>query len=149
MRVAVCDVDALMTHTVGNCQRRKSHVDQQTYVAVTKVVNPYALYSCLLGTPIHLVMKIMLADGENPAIRLYVVKLLEILLHLLAQELWHCNDAIALFCLGRCDDILSIQPLIGFVDAHGLVCKIEVCRSKRQKFALADSAPIKHFEGVV
>ena len=84
MRVTVCDVDTLMSHTVGNRQSCKAHIDQQTYMAVTKVVNPYAFYPSLLAAPVHLMMKIMLANGENPAIRLHVVKLLDILLHLLA-----------------------------------------------------------------
>ena len=112
MRVAICDIDALMPHAIGNRQRCKTHINQQTYVAVAKVMNPDAFHPSRLAAPIHLVVEIVLANGENPAIRLHAVELLEIVLHLLTQELWHCYNAVALFGLWRCDDILTIQPLV-------------------------------------
>lgn len=39
MGVAICDVDALMPHAIGNRQRCKTHINQQTYVAVAKVMD--------------------------------------------------------------------------------------------------------------
>ena len=97
MCVTIRNVDALMTHTVGDRQSCKAHIDQQTYMAVTKIMNPYALYPCLLAAPVHFMVKIVLADGENTTVRLHVVKLLEIFLHLLIQKLRHRYDAVALF----------------------------------------------------
>ena len=38
MGIAVGDVDTLMPHTLCNSQGSKAHVDQQTDVAVTKLV---------------------------------------------------------------------------------------------------------------
>ncbi len=149
MRVTIRDIDTLMPNTVGNRQSRKTHINQQTYVAVTKVMNPYALYPGRLAAPIHLVVEIVLADGENPTIRLYALELLEIILHLLTQKLRHCYNAVALFCLGRCDDILTIQPLVRFIDANRFVCKVEVRWSESQKLTLTDSAPVKHLKCVV
>ena len=108
MSVAVSNIYALVTNTVSDCQSRESHINQQANMAVTKIVDSDAFYPCLFRASIHLMVQIMLADGENPVIRLDIVKLLEVFLHLLTQKLRHCYDSIALFCLWRGDDVLPL-----------------------------------------
>lgn len=44
MSIAVSNIYALVTDTVSDCQSGESHINQQTNVAVTNIVDSDALY---------------------------------------------------------------------------------------------------------
>lgn len=115
---------------------------------MTDVVNPDTLNACFFCTSVHLTVKIALCNREHPVIWLNAIKLFQIVLHFLCEELRHFYDAVAFLGFGRCDQILPIQALIGFCDLHGAFFKIKICGCQRQKFSFADAAPVEHFEGV-
>ena len=58
MCILISDVNAFVSYTVSNRYRRKSHINQQTYMAVPQIVNSYTLYACGFRPSVHLVMKI-------------------------------------------------------------------------------------------
>ena len=69
MGVVVDDVDTLMPHTLRDGQGGKAHVNQQTDVAMSQIVDANAFYSGLLTTTIHFPVEIAFADGKHPAPR--------------------------------------------------------------------------------
>ena len=83
---------------------------------MTDVVNPDTLNACFLCASVHLTVEIALCDSEHPVIWLNAIKLFQIVLHFICEELRHFYDAVAFLGFGRCDQILSIQALIGFCD---------------------------------
>ena len=132
MGVAVGDVDTLMPHTLRDGQGGKAHVDQQTDVAVSQIVYANPFYPCLLAATVHFPVKIAFADGKHPAVRLHTVKLLEVVLEFITQELRHLNHPVALGRFGRGNDILLVEPLIGLIDGESAFLKVEVRRGQSQ-----------------
>ena len=53
MCVMVCDVNALMSHTVGNRQRRESHIDQKGNMRMPQPVYFDAFDASLLAATLH------------------------------------------------------------------------------------------------
>ena len=149
MGITVGDVDALMPHTIGDCQSGKAHVNQKGDMAVSQIVYSDAFYSGFLASSVHLTVEIVLADGENALLLIWTVKHPNVVLHLLTEKLRHLDDPVALGRFGTGDDILPLKPLIGFADGHGAVFKIKIRCAQRQQLPLSDTAPVKHLEGVV
>mgnify|MGYP002595924528 CR=1 FL=1 len=58
------------------------------------------------------------------------------------------DDPITLFSFWSSNQILPIQPLIGFVDGDSALLKVKICRGQSQKFSLSDTAPVKHLKGI-
>ena len=83
MSVAVSNIYTLVTNTVSDCQSRESHINQQTNVAVTNIVDSDALYPGRFTAPVHFMVQIVLADGENAVIGFCAVEHLNVVLHLL------------------------------------------------------------------
>ena len=113
MCISVGNIYAFVTNTVSNCQSRESHINQQTNVAVTNIVDSNALHPGCLAPPIHLMVQIMLANGKNAVIGFCAVEHFDIVLHLLSKKFWHQDFAIAFLGLGRGNDILPLEPLLG------------------------------------
>ena len=86
MRVPIGDFDALMSNPVGNGNRREAHINEQTDVAVSQIVDSDALDACCLCTPVHLMMEIAFGYRENTIFLFQTVLHFEKLLHLLARE---------------------------------------------------------------
>ena len=126
MSIAVSNIYALVANTVSDCQSGESHINQQTNVAVTNIVDSDALYPGRLAAPIHLMVQIMLADGENAVIGFCTVEHFNIVLHLLREEIRHQNFTITFLGLRCSYDILPLEPLIGFCDGEYTSFKIEV-----------------------
>ena len=63
--IPVGDVDALVAYTFSNCHGGESHFDEKRNVGVPQIVNPNAFDACLFCAPVHLVMQIVLGDGED------------------------------------------------------------------------------------
>ena len=58
------------------------------------------------------------------------------------------KEPIALFRLGGSNQVLSVQPLVRFVDRHSALLKVKIRWGQGQKLPLPDAAPIKHLKGV-
>ena len=91
----------------------------------------------------------MLGQREDAAVRFQSVKLLEIVLHLVTEEVRHLDYAIAFLRFRSSNNVLALQALIGFIDAERFLLKIEVRRRQCQQLTLADTAPVQDFKGVV
>ena len=83
---------------------------------MANVMNPNTFNACFLCASVHLTVEIALCDSEHPVIWLNAIKLFQIVLHFICEELRHFYDAVAFLSFGRCDQILPIQTLIGFCD---------------------------------
>ena len=86
---------------------------------------------------------------KNTAVWFQSIKLLEVVLYLVAEEVRHLDHAVAFLRFRRGDNVLALQPLIGFIDAERFPLKVEVRRRQCQQLTLADAAPVQDFKGVV
>ena len=98
MRVPIGDFDALVSNPVGNGNRREAHINEQTDVAVSQIVDSDALDACCLCTPVHLMVEIAFGYRENTIFLFQTVLHFEKLLHLLAEKVGHLNGAVAFLC---------------------------------------------------
>ena len=98
MRVPIGDFDALVSNPVGNGNRREAHINEQTDVAVSQIVDSDALDACCLCTPVHLMVEIAFGYRENAVFLFQAVLHFEKLLHLLAEKVGHLNGAVAFLC---------------------------------------------------
>ena len=89
MSIVIGDVYALVAHAVGDCSSAETHVDQQRYVTVPDVVNPDLFNAGYLTASLHLVLEVVLADGENAFVGCDAVKLFQIIAHFAAKKLRH------------------------------------------------------------
>ena len=117
-------------------------------IRVSQIVYANPFHPCLLAATVHFPVKIAFADGKHPAVRLHTVKLLEVVLQLVTEELGHLNHTVALGRLRGSNDILLVKPLVRLVNGEGALLKIEVRRGQGQQLTLPDAAPVKHLKGV-
>lgn len=73
MRVAKGDVNALVTHPVGDCQRAEPLFDEQGDMAMAQVMNADALDAGRPAAPLYLVVERRLRDFEDALIGAAVV----------------------------------------------------------------------------
>lgn len=146
--VTVGDVDAFMSHAGGNCHGTEAHVDQQRYMPVTDIMHANSFDPGRTAAPIHFVIEIILCDRKD-AILLHPIEGLDVFLHFLTEEFGHLDRANVLLCLRCSDHVLSVEPLVGFVDGYSSGFEVEVSGRQRQQLALADSAPVEHLKSVV
>ena len=92
----------------------------------------------------HLVIEIILCDLEDPVIRMHLIKLPQIILHLLAEKLRHLDRPVAFGRFRARNDILALHPVIGLADRDCLRFEIEVRRCKRQQLGFPDPGPVEH-----
>lgn len=95
MGISVSDLNAFVSHSVCNRHRRETHVDQQADVAMTNIMDPYALDPGGFCTSVHFPVQIALGDGENAVFLFQSVLHLEELLHFLTEKIRHLNGAVA------------------------------------------------------
>lgn len=86
--------------------------------------NPF--HTSCLAAPVHFPVEITFADRKHPAIRLYTIKLFEVILDLVAEEFRHLNYPVTFRRFGICDHILLVQSLVGPVNADRAFFKIEL-----------------------
>ena len=148
MCVVIGDVNAFVTDTIRNSSCGEAHVDEQRDMRVSQIMDAYALDIGFLCTSVHFVVEIAFCDGEHPIVRLDIVELFQIVLNFINEELRHLDDTVALFGFGRGNQVLSVQPLIGFCNGNGAFFKIKVSRGKSQKFTFTNTASVQHFKGI-
>lgn len=117
-------------------------------IRVTQVVNANALYASVFAAALHFTIKIAFRDWKQPIIQANVILHLQILLDFICQKERHGDSAIALFCLGRCDDVFSASVLKCLADCNCAFVKIEIFRGQRQQFSLTDTTPVKHLKSI-
>ena len=113
MGVVISDVDALMTHPVGNGRGREAHVNQKRYRAVSDVVDSDALDPGLFRAPLHLPVEIALGDGEHPVMRPDAVEHFEIILDFIRQESPNLKASMAKL-------LRTIRKLVCFLRSEGI-----------------------------
>ena len=142
-------IDGFVSHARGNGGERETHVDQKGDVRVPQIMDADSLYTSSFLTALHFAGQEVFGEGKDSLVRFRLVERLDVILHFVADVLRHLNGSIALFRLGRRDDVLTIQAGIRLADGHGSLLKIEVGRGQRQQLALTESAPVQHFKCVV
>ena len=126
MSISVGDLNTFVSHSVGNCYCRETHVDQQTDVAVSQIVNSDTLDPCGFCPSVHLPVQIALVDREDTVFLPQPVLHTKKLLHFHTEEIRHLNGSVTFLCIGGGDHILPFQTLVGFVDPHRTFLKIEI-----------------------
>ena len=82
-------------------------------MTVAYIVYSDPLYACKCASPLHLMEKKMLGYREDPLITLNAVQELQIFLHFFTKEIRHRDRAVAVSRFRGCDQILSVELLIG------------------------------------
>lgn len=146
--VPVSDVHALVADSLGDCERREPHVDEQRHMAVPEVVDADPLHAALGASSLHLVAEEVLGCREYPVMRSEVVPQLQELPHLLVEELRHgyLPDGFRGLRIG--DGVDAPEALVGLRDAEFGVVQVEVRRREGQKLAFADPRPVQKLERV-
>ena len=68
MCVPIGYINALVSNTISDGDSRKSHVNEQTDVAMSDSVNPYSLYTAGGTASAHFVMQIGFCEWEYTVI---------------------------------------------------------------------------------
>ena len=135
-----------MPHAVGYRHRRKSHVDEQAYMAVAQIVYADTLHARLLAPFLHGAREKALRDREHALARPYLGVLRQVVADGLCQELGELDGADRFGRLGVGDDIATAKSLVGLVDAHGVASPVERIRREGQKLAFSDAGPVEYLE---
>lgn len=98
MGISISDLNTFVTHPIRNRDSREAHINEQTDVAVSQIVDSDALDACCLCTPVHLMVEIAFGYRENTIFLFQTVLHFEKLLHLLAEKVGHLNGAVAFLC---------------------------------------------------
>ena len=134
MSVVVGDIDAFVSHPIGDGYRRVSHFNQKRNMAVSQIVDSDPLDPCGLGTSVHFVVEIAFCNFKQPVVFADSVELFHIVLHFLTEKLRHLDRPIAFRRFRVSDDVPAADALIRFVDRDRLPFKIEIRRGQRQQF---------------
>ena len=65
MGISISDLNTFVTHPIRNRDSREAHINEQTDVAVSQIVDSDALDACCLCTPVHLMVEIAFGYREN------------------------------------------------------------------------------------
>ena len=71
-------------------------------------------------------MKVAFGKTEQPGIRITFVKHSEIVFHFITEKIWKIYRSIALFRLRRCDQMLSLKRLKGFVNEKLFLLQVKI-----------------------
>ena len=148
MRVTASDVDAFMTHTFGNGDRREAFLDQEADMAVPQVVDADLLDARGFAAPLHLMGQEVPRDGEEAVGGLQTVQGFHVILHLVAEKSGNLDGSVALGGLGFGHHVAPLDPLVGFVDPQRRTLEVEVRSGECQQFAFTNAAPVEDFKGM-
>ena len=99
-------IDGFVSHARGNGGERETHVDQKGDVRVPQIMDADSLYTSSFRTALHFAGQEVFGEGEDSLVRFRLVERLDVIPHFVADVLRHLNGSIALFRLGRRDDVL-------------------------------------------
>ena len=101
-------------------------------IRVPQIVYANPFHPSLLTATVHFSVEIAFADGKHPAVRLHSIKLLEVVLEFITEELRHLDHAVTLGCFRRSDHILLIEPLVRLIDGDSALFKVKICWGQGQ-----------------
>ena len=106
MCIPICHINTLVSHTIRDGDSRKSHVNEQTDVAMSDSVESYSLHSADSTTTAYFMMQIRFREREDTVI---FVKLQQfyIRLHLVGVEIRHKHTANAFLGFRRCTNCIK------------------------------------------
>ena len=113
------------------------------------IMHTNLFHSCLLRPSLHFMVEIGFCDRKQPLVRLNVIQHFDIFLHFLTEKWRHFDCTVTLFRFRACDNIPPFRSVKCLADCDRLFLKIKISRSERQQLAGADSAPVKHFKGII
>lgn len=125
MCVAERDVGSLVAHAFRDGECRKSHVDEQAYVAVSQVVNSDSLYARSCTAALHLMSEVVLGGNEHAICGSNVGIAAEVFLNLLFDEHRDFDDPHGLRGLGVGDEVPAADSLIRCSNVHLELVEIE------------------------
>lgn len=146
MCVAERDVGSLVAHTFRDGECRKSHVDEQAYVAVSQVVNSDSLYARSCTAALHLMSEVVLGGNEHAICRSNVGIAAEVFLNLLFDEHRDFDDPHGLRGLGVGDEVPAADSLIRCPNVHLELVEIEGAGGERQELSYAHAGPVQNLE---
>ena len=117
-----------MTDTVCNSNYRKSLINQQADMAVTKVVNTNTLYASFLAAALHLSIEVIFCNWKQSIVQTDVILHSKIFLNFLHKETRHCDGAVTFFSFWRGNYISATDTLVGLAYCNGTFLKVKVCR---------------------
>ena len=77
-------------------------------MAVSQIVDSNDLDTRRLAPELHAALQGVLGQRKDAAVRFQSVKLLEIVLHLVAEKVWHLDHAVAFLRFRRGDNVLAL-----------------------------------------
>ncbi len=83
------DMLALMPHTVADRLCRKAHIDQKRNMGMPQVMHPDLFDTGRLASAHHLPVQTVFRELEDPVTLSDVIKHLQTIFHLLAEEVRH------------------------------------------------------------
>ena len=75
---------------------------------MSQIVDSDDFDACCLASELHAALQGVLGQGEDAAVRFQPVELLEIVLHLVAEKVWHLDHAVAFLRFRRSDNVLAL-----------------------------------------
>ena len=105
-------LNVFVTQTLSDQERRIAQFNEQRGVGMSEIVHTNLLHPADLAASYHLAIQEVLCDGKHSCFWRLIVQRGKILFELFTEESRYGNDAIALRCLGRCDDVLFPKALI-------------------------------------
>ena len=91
----------------------------------------------------------MFTDRKEAAIRCELIYRLEVILHLITEELREFDCAVALLGFWRSDHLLAVYDLIRFVDTESSLLEIKIRSCKSEQFTFTDTCPEQDLEAVI
>ena len=85
-----------------------AHVDKKGNVAVSQIVDSDDFDACCLASELHAALQGVLGQGEDAAVRFQSIKLLEVVLYLITEKVWHLDHAVAFLRFRRGDNVLAL-----------------------------------------
>ena len=102
-------------------------------VSVPQVVNANLFHTGTLAAVFHLVIQKGLCVGKDSVARLELIALSHVVPQAFPQSIWNRDDAVALWRLGRGDDVLPGDPLVVLRDGDCALLEVNVCGRQRQQ----------------
>ncbi len=119
MGVAEGDVDAFVSHTLGDGHGMETHVDQQGNVRMAQVVDTNFLDACLYGAVVDFTQHKVFRDREDAVISFQVINGVEIFCQFLAEKDGKLDGSSAVGRFWRRDDVLALDAALGLGDGQG------------------------------
>ncbi len=134
-----------MPHPVCDNKSIKPLVDQKRHMRMPDIMHAYFFHPCISASPLHFIVQKRFAKRKKTIAPLVITWSPHILHQLLTKKIRYGNPAFALLCLGRGDDIPSLQTLVRFINGDLFFLKINIPLRKRQQLCFCQVKTKKIF----